>query len=48
MILIEEGYELFFVLEDMMKDVLGLIFLEKILKECLNLKDVIIVFGDSD
>lgn len=48
MTLTEEGYELLSVLEDTMKDVLGLTLLEKTLKERLNLKDVIIVSGDSD
>lgn len=48
MTLTEEGYELLSVLEDTMKDVLGLTLLEKTLKERLNLKDAIIVSGDSD
>ena len=44
----EEGYSLLSILEDTMKDVLGLTLLEKTLKERLNLKDAIIVSGDSD
>ncbi|MFP3454513.1 sugar-binding domain-containing protein, partial [Bacillus sp. SIMBA_154] len=43
-----EGYSLLSILEDTMKDVLGLTLLEKTLKERLNLKDAIIVSGDSD
>lgn len=48
MTLTEEGYSLLSILEDTMKDVLGLTLLEKTLKERLNLKDAIIVSGDSD
>ncbi len=48
MTMTEEGYSLLSILEDTMKDVLGLTLLEKTLKERLNLKDAIIVSGDSD
>ncbi|MCY8815087.1 hypothetical protein MOE05_21645, partial [Bacillus atrophaeus] len=48
MTLTEEGYSLLSILEDTMKDVLGLTVLEKTLKERLNLRDAIIVSGDSD
>lgn len=48
MILTLEGSNLLKVLEDTMKDVLGLTHLENTLKERLNLDEVIIVSGDSD
>lgn len=48
MILTPEGSDLLKVLEDTMKDVLGLTHLENTLKERLNLDEVIIVSGDSD
>ncbi|MPQ24076.1 sugar-binding transcriptional regulator [Bacillus paralicheniformis] len=48
MILTPEGSNLLKVLEDTMKDVLGLTHLENTLKERLNLDEVIIVSGDSD
>ncbi|WP_276787372.1 gapA transcriptional regulator CggR [Bacillus sp. (in: firmicutes)] len=48
MTMTEEGYSLLSILEDTMKDVVGLTLLEKTLKERLNLKDAIIVSGDSD
>ncbi|MFY4774923.1 sugar-binding transcriptional regulator [Metabacillus sp. RGM 3146] len=48
MVLTEEGTSLLKLLEEMMKDVLGLSQLENTLREILNLKRVIIVSGDSD
>lgn len=48
MTLTDEGSELLTVLEEMIKEVSGLTVLENTLKEKLNLKDVIIVSGNSD
>ena len=48
MTLTPEGSDLLYILEDTMKDVLGLTLLENTLKERLNLEQVIIVSGDSD
>ncbi|MRX72318.1 hypothetical protein GJU40_09155 [Bacillus lacus] len=48
MTLTDEGGSLLKDLEEMMKDVLGLTLLENTLKDRLNLKQVIIVSGDSD
>lgn len=48
MMLTTEGHALLEMLEGMMKDVLGLTFLENTLKRKLGLEEVIIVSGDSD
>ncbi|MED0702484.1 MAG: hypothetical protein C6W58_16170 [Bacillaceae bacterium] len=48
MTLTKEGDDLLSSLEEMMKDVLGLTFLETTLKEKLHLDEVIVVSGDSD
>ncbi|PLR67285.1 MULTISPECIES: sugar-binding transcriptional regulator [Bacillaceae] len=48
MTLTKEGSSLLRFLEETMKDVLGLTFLENTLKERLNLNKVIVVSGDSD
>jgi central glycolytic genes regulator len=46
--LTKDGTSLLTVLEEMMKDVLGLTLLENTLKEKFNLNKVIVVSGDSD
>lgn len=48
MTLTKDGKALLSVLEEMMKDVLGLTLLENTLKEKFNLNRVIVVSGDSD
>lgn len=48
MTLTKEGSDLLLALEEMIKDVLGLTFLESTLKEKLHLQEVIVVSGDSD
>ncbi|MFP7292148.1 sugar-binding transcriptional regulator [Bacillus safensis] len=48
MMLTSEGHALLEMLEGMMKDVLGLTFLENTLKRKLGLEEVMIVSGDSD
>lgn len=48
MSLTKEGSSLLIILEEMMKDVLGLSHLENKLKERFNLDKVIVVSGDSD
>ncbi|MFP3821883.1 hypothetical protein SB658_24610, partial [Bacillus sp. SIMBA_008] len=48
MMLTTEGHALLEMLEGMMKDVLGLTFLENTLKRKLGLEEVMIVSGDSD
>lgn len=48
MTLTEEGREVLIMLEDVMKEIYGIVELEKKLKENMHLDEVVVVAGDSD